>query len=70
MDLATSVLRGKNHLSLLENGFGARDARTLSFVDKSVLRRRLDPSIFLHWNKAYITHLVLVLEFCLWNAER
>jgi len=54
---------------LLNDTLGASDARTLSFVDRSLLRQVLDPSTFLDRNKAYISYAFLVLELWLRNAE-
>ncbi len=54
---------------LLNDTLGASDARTLSFVDRSLLQNVLDPNTFLDRNKAYISYSFLVLELWLRSIE-
>jgi len=54
---------------LLNDTLGASDARTLGFVDRSLILRVLDPNSFGDRNKAYISYAFLVLELWLRNVK-
>lgn len=55
--------------SLINDTLGAADARTLRYVERSLVQQVLNPNTFLDRNKGYITYSFLVLELWLRSIE-